>query len=360
MNVQPMEIRSGIVLFKGRISCNLMVQSMVSHTYFLEDGDEVIIFDPSCGKEIAKRIEAHIRSRREAKAEWKRAFLIAGHSHLDHANNFYLSDVIGTPESHIYVHESGFHDGRVKNKPVPFIENIIDESKKYYNPYLAFPVPYNLLMYSFVALDALSPALARKVFGIVGGVPWPAPADGSVEPEPLREDDIQAIDLGNSEVRGWRVGSKVILPTPGHSACSVSLFWPEQKALFVSDADWIGNPVFASVSLRDSISSLEKLKALTEAGKVELLLPAHGQVKEGGDQILSYLDFHIRRLEVMRNEVLSVYRSCGEEKDVRKLTRVLAQESPLFRVLKSANYPRLVVFVHNVVAVCLREEGILD
>ena len=50
----------------------------------------------------------------------------------------------------------------------------------------------------------------------------------------------------------------------------------------------------------------------------------------------------------------------GRKKDVRKLTRVLAQESPLFRMLKLVNYPRLMFFVHNVVAVCLREQGIFD
>jgi glyoxylase-like metal-dependent hydrolase (beta-lactamase superfamily II) len=358
--VQPVEIKNGIVLFKGRISRNLLLEPMASNIYLLEDGDEVIIFDASCGRKMAKRIETHIRSRHEAKVEWKRAFLIAGHSHSDHANNFYLSAILAAPDTHIYVHESGFQDGKMKNEPVPFAENAIEESRKYYNPYLAFPVPYNLLMYPLVALNALSPALARKVFGIVGGIPWPAPVNGPIEPEPLREDDIQVINLVDYVVRGWRVGSKVILPTPGHSNCSVSLFWPERKALFISDADWIGDPVYASSSLRGCISSLVKLKALTEASKVELLLPAHGQVKEGGDQIVSYLDFHIRRLEVIRNEVLSAYRSCGEDKDVRKLTRVLAQESPLFRMLKLANYPRLMFFVHNVVAVCLREEGILD
>jgi len=332
---------------------------MASHTYFLEDGDEVIIFDPSCGKEIAKRIEAHIRSRLEAKAEWKKAFLIAGHSHMDHANNFYLSDVIGVQNTYIYVHEHGFQDGKVKNKPIPFIENVIDESKKYYNPFLTYPVPYNLMMYPFAALDALSPTLARKVFGLVGGIPWPNPADGSVEPEPLKESDIQAIKIGTSEIKGWRVGNKVVLPTPGHSSCSVSLFWPDQKALFVSDADWIGNPVFASASMKDCISSLIKLRTLSDSENIELLLPAHGQVKEGVEQVLSYLDFLIHRLKVMRNEVLATYRSCGKENDVRKLTKVLVQESPLFRMLKVMNYPRLVVFVHNVVAVCLKEEGIL-
>ena len=50
----------------------------------------------------------------------------------------------------------------------------------------------------------------------------------------------------------------------------------------------------------------------------------------------------------------------GRVKNVRKLTRVLTQESSLFKMLKSVNHPRLVVFVYNIVAVCLREEGILD
>jgi glyoxylase-like metal-dependent hydrolase (beta-lactamase superfamily II) len=357
---QPMEIRAGILLFKGRISRNLLLEPMVSNSYFLEDGDDVIMFDPSCGKEIAKRIETHIRIRREANAGWKRSFLIAGHSHTDHAGNFYLSDVIGAPESHIYVHESGFQDGIVKNGLVPATENMIQECMRYYNFYKALPFPYNLLMYPFVPLDALSPALARKAAGMVGGLVNPAPANGSLRPEPLRANDQRVFDLENCEVRGWKVGGKVILPTPGHSSCSVSLLWPEQKALFVSDADWIGNPLFVSTSLRESISSLEMLKHLAEAGKVDLLLPAHGQVTEGRDQVLSYLDFHIRRLEVMRNEVLTAYHSCGEKKDVRQLTKFLAQESPLFRMLKSADFPRFVVFVHSVVAVCLREEGVLD
>ena len=360
MDLKSIDIRSGIVLFKGKISRHLMLDPMVSHTYFLEDGDEVIIFDPSCGKKIAKRIEAHIRNRLEAKAEWMKAILIAGHAHLDHANNFYLSDVIGARETHVYIHERGFQGGKVMNEPTAFIENMIAESKKYYHPYLAFSLPYNLLIYPFAALDALSPDLACKVFSKIGGVPFPSPVNGSVQPEPLREGDIELIDLGDMKMKGWGLGSKIIFPTPGHSPCSVSLFWPEKKALFVSDADWIGNPVFMSSSLKDCISSLEKMKELTEAGKVDLFLPAHGQVKAGCEKVLRHLNFLIRRLEVMRNEVLSSYQSCGEEKDVRKLTRVLAQESPLFRTLKLVNYPRLVVFVHNIVAVCLKEEGILD
>lgn len=360
MKVEPVQLRNGIVLFEGKISRHLMLDPMVSHTYLLEDEDEIIIFDPSCGKEIANRIEAHIRSRREVKAVWKKAILIAGHSHIDHANNFYLSEVIGAQETHIYVHESGFQGGRVMNEPAPFIEKVMEESKEYYNPYLAFSLPYSLLMYPFAALDAVSPNLARKAFSRIAAIPWPPPVSGAVQPEPLKENDMQVIDLEDIKVKGWSLGNKIVLPTPGHSPCSVSLFWPEKKALFVSDADWIGNPVFMSSSLRNCISSLEKMKELTEAGKVELFLPAHGQVKEGGEEVLSHLDSHIRRLEVMRSEVLLAYRSCDKDKNVGKLVKVLSQGSPLFKTLELTNYPRFVAFVHNVVAVCLREEGILD
>jgi len=358
MKGEPVKVRDGIILFEGKISRNLLLEPIVSNAYFLEDGEEVLLFDPSCGKEIAKRIEAYIQERREAKAEWKKAILIAGHSHLDHANNFYLSDVIGAEETHIYVHESGFRNGKVMNEAFAFYRSKIEEWKEYYNFYLSFFPPYSLLVYPVAALNAISPALADKVFSRIGALPWPPPVNGSTQPEPLKKEDIETVDLGGIKVEGWRLGDKVILATPGHSPCSVSLFWPERKALFVSDADWIGNPVFMSSSVKDCVLSFEMMKELTEAGKVDLFLPAHGKVKEGAEEVLSHLDFHIRYLEVMRNEVLSVYRSCSE-KDVLRLTKILIHESPIFRILKQSNYPRVVVLVHNIVAVCLKEEGII-
>jgi hypothetical protein len=92
---------------------------------------------------------------------------------------------------------------------------------------------------------------------------------------------------------------------------------------------------------------------------VEVFLPAHGPVKEGRDPILNHLNYRIGRLRNMRDEVLSAYDAQGE-KDVRKLTGILVRESPLFRMLKHANLPKMVLNVHDIVALCLREEGIVD
>jgi glyoxylase-like metal-dependent hydrolase (beta-lactamase superfamily II) len=357
MKEQPQQIREGILLFPGKISRNLMVDPMVSHTYFLEDGDQVILFDPSCGKSIGRRLEAHIRRRRSQTA-WSRGIVIAGHSHLDHANNFYLADMMGTPATHVYVHEAGFRNGRVMNEPAPFVRDIVRDSNKHYNLYLSFFFPYNLLIAPLAAVSLLSSDLASRVFAALGSLAFSAPNDGDTSPQPLREGHKKALDLGGIELAGWPLDDKAILPTPGHSPCSVSLLWPERKALFISDADWVGNPVFLKSSFRDCIDSFQTMKALTEAGVVDLLLPAHGPVKEGAAAILCHLDFHIRRLETLRDEVLALYQATGV-KDVRRLTRMLVRHSPLFRLLKGSNFPRFVCFAHNVVALCLIEEGIL-
>lgn len=360
MKHQPIHIRHGITLFPGRVSRNLIFSPMVSNSYFLEDSAEAVLFDASCGKEMGQAIETHIRERQQSGAHWERGILIAGHSHMDHANNFYLGHVLGATETHIFLHEAGFRKGRVLNDPATFIQDVTKAAARYYNPYWSFPFPYNLLMAPFAALHLFSPALAREIFALLGSLPWPEPVEGVVKPEPLRESEKETLSIGEIGVTGWRLGSKIILPTPGHSPCSVSLFWPEQKALFISDADWFGNPVFLSSSLRDAVASLGLMKEMAEADLVDLLLPGHGPVIEGREAVLNHLNYHIRRQLAMRDEVLLAHHKLGGEKDVGTLTRYLVENSPLFRMLHLINYPRMVVFAHNVVAVCLIEAGILD
>jgi glyoxylase-like metal-dependent hydrolase (beta-lactamase superfamily II) len=350
------EVVEGIVRFEGSISRNMMLETIVSNSYFLQEEEEVIIFDPSCGKKIARRIEESIaRSLRDG-SSWKRAYVVAGHSHFDHANNFYLADLLGAEETHVLVHESGFRHGEVMNHPRPFVEKIIDQTKEYYAVYSSFFLPYRLLIAPFAIIDAVAPELAKKTFSLVGSIAFPPPHDGSARAEALIEAEMEDIDLGGAGIRGWRLGDKVLIPTPGHSPCSISLLWPARRAILVSDADWIGNPVFVDSSLRDSRASLEAVRGLVETGIVDILLPAHGNVKKGMDYILSYLDFHIHRLRLIREEILS-YCDAGHNTDVLELTRDLTRRSPLFASLKHSNYPRFVMFVSNMVARCLLEEG---
>jgi len=79
-----------------------------------------------------------------------------------------------------------------------------------------------------------------------------------------------------------KLGSKTfqVLHTPGHSPGSVSLYWPEKKALFTGDAVFymgIGRTDFPGGDgnlLRESVEKLARLDA-------ELLLSGHGEVIRG-------------------------------------------------------------------------------
>ena len=75
-----------------------------------------------------------------------------------------------------------------------------------------------------------------------------------------------------------------VLHTPGHSPGSISLFWPEKKALFTGDvvfAMGVGRTDFPGgdgTLLRDSIERLAELDA-------EWLLSGHGDVIKGKEKI---------------------------------------------------------------------------
>ncbi|MFQ5560898.1 MAG: MBL fold metallo-hydrolase [Nitrospinota bacterium] len=357
---KPVLIKKGIVMFEGNpmIPSNLLLEPIISNSYLLESENEAVLFDPSSGEDIGNRIETYIREMINTKPRLKRAAVVAGHSHFDHSGNFYLSDVFKAETSQAYVHESGFYDGHVLNDPATFIQTKIKECEGHYNFYLSFFFPYNLLTYPVAALGALFPCFASRLFSFFTAMPFPAPRNGSVTPKQLKECEREIINIGGVKVNGWKLGDKVVFSTPGHSPCSVSLFWPEKKALFVSDATWPGNPVFMDASLKECVSSLTTLRELMNTGMVELLLSAHEAVLDQRKSILDTLDFRLHILQAVKQEILSAYRSSGNEKNVRRLTKLLMKSSPLFRMFRQNSYPRFVAFPHSIVALCLKEEGI--
>jgi len=84
-----------------------------------------------------------------------------------------------------------------------------------------------------------------------------------------------------------KLGSRTfqVIHTPGHSPGSISLYWPEKKALFTGDVVFpmgVGRTDFPGGDgglLRDSIERLSKLDA-------EYLLSGHGEVIKGRQNIL--------------------------------------------------------------------------
>ena len=87
-------------------------------------------------------------------------------------------------------------------------------------------------------------------------------------------------------------GEKVfhIYHTPGHSPGSLSIHWPERKALFTGDlvfyrgigrTDFLeGNPKL----IRESIERMSRLDT-------EIMLPGHGELVMGKEKVLENFEF---------------------------------------------------------------------
>jgi hydroxyacylglutathione hydrolase len=100
--------------------------------------------------------------------------------------------------------------------------------------------------------------------------------------------------LGEGELQ---LGTKTfnIFHTPGHSPGSLSIYWPEKKALFTGDLIFyqgVGRTDFpggSSTLLRESIERLSRLDT-------EILLSGHGEVVKGREAVLR--NFHFIRQNV--------------------------------------------------------------
>ena len=87
-------------------------------------------------------------------------------------------------------------------------------------------------------------------------------------------------------------GEKVfeIYETPGHSPGSLSIYWPERKALFTGDVVFcggIGRKDFQEGDPELLKKSIERLAEL----ETEILLPGHGEIVTGREAVLQNFEF---------------------------------------------------------------------
>jgi len=83
----------------------------------------------------------------------------------------------------------------------------------------------------------------------------------------------------------WGEKTFQILQTPGHSPGSLSIYWPERKALFTGDVVFsggIGRTDFLEGDPGLLAKSIERLSRLD----IEILLPGHGDILRGKEAVL--------------------------------------------------------------------------
>jgi len=81
-----------------------------------------------------------------------------------------------------------------------------------------------------------------------------------------------------------------VYQSPGHSPGSLTIYWPDRKALFTGDVVFlggIGRTDFLEGNPKSLMESIERLSLLD----TELLLPGHGDLVMGKDLVLQNYEF---------------------------------------------------------------------
>ncbi len=137
-----------------------------------------------------------------------------------------------------------------------------------------------------------------------------------------------SVDLQLEE--GQEVDGIKVLETPGHTRCSLSYFFPEEKLLFVGDAlgvveeDGYIRPQFLS-DYRAYLNSIEKISSLLPVN----IVMGHGGIitEEESEEFLKRIK---KRTEEFASQILELYR---KEKDPEKVFEIIFQEEYVGRKL---------------------------
>ena len=78
--------------------------------------------------------------------------------------------------------------------------------------------------------------------------------------------------------------------TPGHSPGSLSIYWPERKALFTGDLIFSGGIGRTDFLEGNSKSLMESIERLTDLD-TKILLPGHGEIVMGKEMVLQNYEF---------------------------------------------------------------------
>lgn len=138
--------------------------------------------------------------------------------------------------------------------------------------------------------------------------------------DPLRDEDV--LDVDGLVLR--------VLATPGHTADSVSLLVPAERALLSGDMVLgRGTTVVAHPGgrLAPYLASIQRLRDLAAAGEVDTVWPGHGPVLDDARGVLEgYLSHRHQRLEQVRGALADLGVTAAEDDDLarRVVERVYA------------------------------------
>lgn len=173
----------------------------------------------------------------------------------------------------------------------------------------------------------------------------------------LGEADKDEFDLGGMPFRGWKVEGAYLLPTPGHSPDSLSIYFKESKAIFSGDLLWYVNPNQMEGSIDSLLQSVVKLKGLVEGEGIDYLGGGHFQPVSGRQHILDYISQYQENEKALVSRLEEVVGGRERVSVDYCLDKLRDSDHPAIQEALRINYPYFPSYLHRFIRVFLREKG---
>lgn len=173
----------------------------------------------------------------------------------------------------------------------------------------------------------------------------------------LGEADSEEFDLGGIPFTGWRVGGAYLLPTPGHSPDSLSIYLKGERAVFPGDLLWYVNPNHMEGSIDSLLQSIAKLKSWVTVEGIDYMGGGHFLPIEGKQEIIDHISDYEEKERVLLSRLEEVVAGKDRVSVDHCLERLRESDHPAIKEALRINFPYSPSYLHRFTRVFLREKG---
>ena len=350
MTVSQVEtIFDGVSWLRGMMPKNVWKEPDIANAFILKRNGEVYLVDTGVGSAFRSALARFFAGR-----TYKSATLINTHSHVDHVCNNDLLNEIDSREKRHLIHPAGvpYLD------PYEWVKSILRLAGRAYTPFSFDTFPLSFLAVAGHMLERISAEAAYSLLARLSMRKFEPVRSRTPYLAPLSLRDRESLRIGVFAVRGWRLGTLLLLDDGAHSPDSIAVYDPQHRMLLLGDLTYEYDPLWPTGTYGRMIEHLELYRALAVAGEVSILGDGHHhRLFHGTPEILPLLDDLIARHTRRRAAVVAIATRRGTS-SVDAIRRVLVAEDPEFaQMAAELEFPRAYCFTRAMIAVALAEMG---
>jgi hypothetical protein len=197
--------------------------------------------------------------------------------------------------------------------------------------------------------------------------------------EPLRDEELEKITIGNVDLQGWRLGNIDIIHDGAHVKEHVCLYDRKRRVLLVGDLTHLANPMVYSKTNR-LVEYCDIFGKMAEKGYIDILGDGHrskdayekafqkydvvpftqsqmSNYIQGQDRVMEFLRGFSGYYQEVRDTIVNAHKKLGSATVQDIIGALRKSDSQAIQIKLKLEFPRFLSWIRYSVTRVLREAG---